>query len=76
MEDLVKNLEKEISIKYKTTLSEMSHIFGGYFRLIFGGGKASLNEAKLAVVLAEESEEEEASGVEIKLDLPNKKVKT
>ncbi|MEK7565306.1 MAG: AAA family ATPase [Patescibacteria group bacterium] len=75
LEDLVKNLEKEISIKYKTTLSEMSHIFGGYFRLIFGGGKASLNEAKLAVVLAEESEEEEASGVEIKLDLPNKKVK-
>ena len=80
LEDLVKNLEKEISIKYKTTLAEMSHVFGGYFRLIFEGGKASLAEAKLVVASnatnAIGSEEEEGtSGVEIKLDLPNKKIK-
>ncbi len=84
LEDLVKNLEKEISIKYKTTLSEMSNIFGGYFRLIFGGGKASLAEAAMKYQISniksqKDSEdildEEEVSGVEIKLDLPNKKVK-
>ncbi|MDP3799827.1 MAG: AAA family ATPase [bacterium] len=80
LEDLVKNLEKEISIKYKTTLSEMSNIFGGYFRLIFGGGKASLAEARNVIAsnatsTIDSEEEEEASGVEIKLDLPNKKIK-
>lgn len=94
LEDLVKNLEKEISIKYKTTLSEMSNIFGGYFRLIFGGGKASLAEAASKSQISplrqgfegqanlksqKDSEdildEEETNGVEIKMELPNKKVK-
>ncbi|MDP3764188.1 MAG: AAA family ATPase [bacterium] len=85
LEGLVKNLEKEISIKYKTTLSEMSSVFGGYFRLIFGGGKASLAEAKTAnqklnikdQKLGEDFNQEDdgESGVEIKLDLPNKKIK-
>ncbi len=81
LEGLVKNLEKQISASYRTTLAEMSHVFGGYFRLIFGGGKASLAQARimnkeLGIRNQEEDiDEEETSGVEIKMELPDKKVK-
>ncbi len=107
LDELVRNLDKQISGRYKTTLSEMNHAFGGYFRTIFGGGKASLAEAKSQIstlrqgfegqanlkspAFAEASagrqksdsegisdnqeKDEEISGVEIKLELPNKKVK-
>ena len=88
LEDLVKGLEREVSKCYKTTLAEMSHVFGGYFRLIFGGGKATLAEAatksqisnlksqKLESDPENVSDDQEISGVEIKLELPNKKVKS
>ena len=86
LENLVFGLEKQIGERYKTTLSEMNHVFGGYFRLIFGGGKAVLASAKTAnpksetrnskeINLGPEDEETE-SGLEIKLELPGKKVKS
>ena len=91
LDNLVKNLEKQISGKYKATLAEMSHVFGGYFRLIFGGGKAVLAEAKSKNPALEKDkfhlasdnlsqgrgiEEDDNNGVEIKLELPGKKIKS
>ncbi|MFY9493087.1 MAG: AAA family ATPase [Minisyncoccia bacterium] len=85
LENLVFGLEKQIGERYQTTLSEMNHVFGGYFRLIFGGGKAVLASAKTAnpksearnskeINLGPEDEETE-NGVELKLELPGKKIK-
>ena len=82
--DLVSGLEKQIAVRYKTALSEMNHAFGGYFRLIFDGGKAVLAEAKrVAAQIAsdatnavESDEAEESNGVELKLELPGKKIKS
>jgi chromosome segregation protein len=59
----------------------MSHVFGGYFRLIFGGGKAALVQSRKGGNGNKEDEGgemgvEENGGVEIKLELPNKKIKS
>ena len=84
LDGLVKNLDRQISVKYKTTLSEMNHAFGGYFRLIFGGGKAGLAENQKSKIKnqnlnsneeLDNQDDEEINGVEIKLDLPDKKIK-
>ncbi|MBI2454004.1 MAG: AAA family ATPase [Parcubacteria group bacterium] len=74
LENLVKGLDKEVGVRYKATLAEMSHVFGGYFRLIFGGGRASLAAASNAVK-SDNEEIGDEDGVEIKLELPGKKVK-
>lgn len=80
LDELVKNLDSQISEKYKTTLSEMNHAFGGYFRTIFGGGKATLANSKLQMAYGnsedENQDDEGSNGVEIKLELPNKKIKS
>ena len=87
---LVKDLDFQVNSRYKGTLANMSSVFGGYFRLIFGGGKASLAEAvtksqisnlksqgsEAGDILDVQDDEEEVRGVEIKLDLPNKKIKS
>lgn len=85
LDELVKSLDEKISERYKTTLSEMNHAFGGYFRTIFGGGKASLTENQKSKIKNKnldsneelnDQDDEDSSGVEIKLELPNKKVKS
>ena len=83
LDELIKNLDKQISGKYKTTLSEMNHAFGGYFRTIFGGGRASLSEksqipnpkSQSSNLVENLDNDDDLNGVEIKLELPDKKVK-
>ena len=84
LQHLVKDMDKQIDGCYRTTLADMSRAFGDYFRLIFGGGRAVLAEAKTAnrksrIVdqkSGDESGDESEGGVEIKLELPGKKVKS
>jgi len=88
LEQMARDLDKQVDQRYKNTLAEMSHVFGGYFRLIFGGGKAALAEMKTTVAsysakasqdksntIIEDEDIEESRGIEIKLELPNKKIK-
>ncbi|MBI4120192.1 MAG: AAA family ATPase [Parcubacteria group bacterium] len=77
LQHLIKDLDKQINGCYRTTLADMSRAFGDYFRLIFGGGKASLSESGIRnQELGDEDGEGESGGVEIKLELPGKKVKS
>ena len=77
LEQLARDLDQQVDQRYKNTLAEMSHVFGGYFRLIFGGGKAALSESRTANSESgtDESDPDETRGVDIKLELPNKKIK-
>ncbi|MBI2052519.1 MAG: AAA family ATPase [Candidatus Sungbacteria bacterium] len=85
LSNLVFGLEQQMATRYKTALSNMNHVFGGYFRLIFSGGKAELSSAKLANIKPsiadgeakiDNQDKEETNGVELKLELPGKKVKS
>lgn len=90
LEGLIKDLENAMTKQYGLTLTQMNQEFGNYFRLIFGGGRAALAESRIKnkesriINHASESnksedqngESEADSGVEIKLELPNKKVKS
>lgn len=61
LEKLIKEVDREIKGRFETTLQTMSAGFNDYFRLVFNGGKGTL--------------EKEEEGIEIKVELPNKKVK-
>ena len=61
LEKLLKEIDQEIKGRFETTLKTMSASFQDYFRLVFNGGKAAL--------------EKESDGIEIKVELPNKKIK-
>ena len=77
LEQMARDLDKQVDQRYKNTLAEMSHVFGGYFRLIFGGGKAALSELRTTnpELGTDDSDPDETRGVDIKLELPNKKIK-
>ncbi len=77
LNEMVKDLDHQVEARYKNTIAEMSHVFGGYFRLIFGGGKAGLVQSRKRDNGNQGVEGvEENGGVEIKLELPNKKIKS
>lgn len=78
---MIKDLEHQIKGRYKNTLVDMSDAFNSYFRLVFGGGRASLmpttiNNSRQKVNLGNGLPRDPIEeGIAIKLELPNKKIK-
>lgn len=86
LEELINNLSEEISVKFNDGIKKINKEFTEFFSLMFGGGHASLSVVKAPTrkkkkdeeldLTDEVPEEEEAEdGVDIKIDLPRKRVK-
>jgi chromosome segregation ATPase len=87
LKDLIRELETRLAQEFKTGLDNINKEFGKLFSTVFGGGEAelaltkekkaskeSLDEGEIEQV---ESEEEKADeGLEIRVNLPRKKVKS
>jgi len=90
--NLIKELEDKLDTMFSDGIHKINSQFKEFFALMFGGGEASLvvvkekkrkravsaeELAELGIVADEEPEEEELElGVDIKVDLPRKKVKS
>lgn len=86
LKDLIKDLETRLSIEFKTGLTNINKEFDKLFVTMFGGGEASLVLTKEAGKRSdlkdlerselEETEEELEEGLDIKVSLPRKKIKS
>ena len=83
LKELIKELDQHIKKDFKEGFSKVKEEFNTYFRIIFGGGRASLQLIKIPARGEESAESEleagdkEATeeGVEITVDLPRKRIK-
>lgn len=85
LRELVKELDKHIKEDFKTGFAKIKDEFHHYFRVIFGGGRASLQLVDVPLRGGQGEEGEEGSdddkpqrtepGIEISLDLPRKRIK-
>lgn len=87
LKELIKELDEHIKNDFKEGFSKIKEEFHNYFRIIFGGGRASLTLAehktqstkhKMEAEGALETEEviPEEEGVDIVVDLPKKRIKS
>ena len=90
LEGLIRKLNNEIETRFKDNFSKINEEFHRFFRMIFGGGKATLqivvpksrgqDKENLEMRHEEENKdskesESKGNGVEIKAELPGKKLK-
>lgn len=89
LKELIGELDEHIKNDFQEGFSKIKEEFHNYFRIIFGGGRASLNlmdvpvrglrsmEEETGETLEDESEEKGAveTGIEIIVDLPKKHIK-
>ena len=89
LKNLIQDLDRRIHAEFKNAFRSINQEFSKYFRLMFGGGKASLKLQKSILQVSTEQEEgketilpendngegdELAAGVEVELNLPRKKI--
>ena len=85
--DIIDKLTEEIETKFKSGINEINNHFGLYFKTLFGSGNASIElvkeDKKTKVIYDEHGEEikideetDEREGIEIKVSLPHKRIKT
>ncbi len=78
LKSLIADLQEQLREQFATGIEKISIEFNRFFSLMFGGGSASLAVVKIKPRNTDEEEgEEEVSedGVELKVALPNKRVK-
>jgi chromosome segregation protein len=89
LESLIKELEEKVDEEFKEGIVKINQEFNKFFLLIFGGGEASVSVVKIKQRIRKDEEiieegeldkegvEEDSveEGVEIKVKLPNKKLK-
>lgn len=82
LKELVRKLDEHIHRDFKNGFAKIKEEFSEYFRIIFGGGRASLKlvePARTVFKLDEgevEKERENEPGVEISVELPQKRIKS
>jgi len=84
LNNLIKELTEEISLRFNSSLKSINEEFNKFFRLMFGGGSAKLKLEKIEKkpeLTKEENEEAEqveteTAGIEIDLNVPKKKIKS
>ena len=89
LNNLIKELTGEISLRFDVSLKSINEEFNKFFRLMFGGGSAKLKLEKIekkpeiineegTVEQNEEIDEEDKKtiGIEIELNVPKKKIKS
>lgn len=82
LENLITDLNKELHDRFVVGVEKITTEFNRFFVLMFGGGGASLKRVKPRIKRVtedgeeiEEDGEETAEGVELDVNLPNKRVK-
>ncbi|MEN9338336.1 MAG: hypothetical protein RI945_61, partial [Candidatus Parcubacteria bacterium] len=79
LESLIKDLKESLLTDFDLGLQKINFNFNNYFNEIFQGGRASLSLEKKEVKIEEGGEEDEEKkrepGIEISVNLPEKKVK-
>lgn len=84
LKELISELEGHIENDFKNGFSKIKEEFHNYFRIIFGGGRASLQLVDVPPrgtteetedEIGEEKERITEPGIEISLDLPKKRIK-
>ncbi|QQG45071.1 MAG: AAA family ATPase [Candidatus Sungiibacteriota bacterium] len=84
LKELIKELDQHIKKDFKEGFVKIKDEFHNYFRIIFGGGKASLHFVDVPIRAqheegeGEEMEEEHGpieEGIDISVDLPRKRIK-
>ncbi|MDQ5889862.1 MAG: chromosome segregation protein [Patescibacteria group bacterium] len=68
-------LSAKIATEFKEGIQKINQEFSSYFALMFGGGTARLDLVSSPVYRRDTKEETEEVGVEIKVNLPRKKIK-
>ena len=71
-EDMIEELDKEVETKFKKGIALISKEFDNFFKILFGGGTASVNQYTKKIEKADV--QTQVSGVDIKLSLPRKKI--
>lgn len=78
LKELLKELDGYIKNNFREGFAKIKEEFNKFFRIIFRGGRASLQLVKPSKKADEESEleeEEQAEGLEVIVDLPGKRIK-
>jgi chromosome segregation protein len=88
LEQLSKELKEKLDVKFREGIEKINDQFEEFFKLMFGGGAASLKVAALekkvkildgddeeAEAVEDDEDEEVQYGIEINVSLPHKKVK-
>lgn len=70
---LMKELDAKLEEKFSDGIKKINEEFQNFFRLIFGGGKASLSRIKPHFG---EDGEEEPGGIDIAVDIPRKRLRS
>lgn len=86
LEDLIADLQKKLNSEFDAGVIKINKQFNTFFKLMFGGGQASLEKTlikkriskkaqeEIQTELFPEEEQEKEYGVDIKVQLPRKKV--
>ena len=71
LEEIIKEMDQRIKVEFETAFEQINKEFGKYFKIIFGGGSASLAKVKRQTsnVKGQEGEDQENTRVD-KEDLP------
>lgn len=72
-EEGIKKIQKEVDIRFKAGIQAVSNEFEGFFKILFGGGKAAIVIEKQTIT-KEEGEPEVRIGIGVQIALPHKKV--
>ena len=72
----IQELQKEVDSRFNEGLKKISSEFDGFFKILFGGGKASVVLEKKTIKKEEDEEPEIHLGVGVQLIVPHKKIHT
>ena len=76
LESLISDMDAQLQEQFVAGIDKISTEFNRFFALMFGGGEAVLERVKLKTSSDDEAESEhKEEGVELKVSLPNKRVK-
>ena len=76
LESLISDMDAQLQEQFVAGIDKISTEFNRFFALMFGGGEAVLERVKIKKANDDESEvETKEEGVELKVSLPNKRVK-
>lgn len=75
LESLIADMDAQLQEQFVAGIDKISTEFNRFFVLMFGGGEALLERVKLKVAAEDDEAEVKEEGVDLKVSLPNKRVK-
>ena len=75
-EEGIQKIQKEVDTRFKAGIQAISNEFERFFKILFGGGKATVTIEKQTIAKEEGEESKERVGVAVQIALPHKKIST